>query len=184
MNNLSYTRRFAVSRCRTGSLLLVFAAFSMNVFAANPDEHLVIVTPPRQGIDPLRADPKLSASLTVTKAANGTLVGSDSIGHPVIACSLEAVRALHEKHSLNPIDAAGSTWKPVTDLKISYAHGEKPNADDLTKLGLRLVEDYEKGDFMTVEPLNRRIDSALLDKLERHEKVQHVAPSVSIPVAQ
>lgn len=71
-------------------------------------------------------------------------------------------------------------WEPVKRLKLSYDLSNKPSAEDLNKLGLRLIEDYEKGSFMIVEPLNNQIDSHLAQAIQAEPHISYatLAPSV------
>jgi subtilisin family serine protease len=75
---------------------------------------------------------------------------------------------------------APRNWHPVRRLKISYAQNNKPTEADLEALGLRLVEDYARGSFLVVEPINRRIDAALADRLAGSAKVRFAAAVLQV----
>jgi subtilisin family serine protease len=65
-------------------------------------------------------------------------------------------------------------------LTLNYEPNARPNDQQLKDLGLRLIEDYARGSFLIVEPINRQIDAALATRLERSPQVQYVSPSFRI----
>ncbi len=69
-----------------------------------------------------------------------------------------------------------------TRLLISYADKDtKPSADTLKAAGLTLVQDYERGSFLIVEPL-AAVTAATVDTLMKDEAVVYAAPDYIMSV--
>jgi thermitase len=125
--------------------------------------------------------PKLSPSLLAMRDAHGILKGSDDNGRPVISVSPPHFMAFSNSTSVRTVLAeAPRNWHPVKRLKLRYQLGNKPTAADLKTLGLTLIEDYAKGSFLVVEPLNQQIDAALASRLEASPQVQFVTPNMRV----
>lgn len=74
-----------------------------------------------------------------------------------------------------------------TRLLISYANDNaKPSAETLRDAGLKLVEDYQTGSFLIVEPQQGIVTATTVDALMADDAVTHAAPdyivSVSLPL--
>ncbi len=153
--------------------------------AVHAQRDLVVVDVERTSPKPDGARAKLSPALSATKFGDGILKGSDNLGRPVIALSAEGVERVKANQTIKsitkelPVD-----WSPITRLKIGYLASDKPAIAELSAMGLRIVEDYGKGSFMLVEPVDGQISAALLDKLESNLKVQHVTAALRTKAIQ
>ena len=103
---------------------------------------------------------------------------------PVIAVSAENYDKLAASKAVRHVtpDMLPGDVSPVAKrLKLSYKADDKPTEADLDKIGLKLVEDYQRGSFMIVDPVGDRIDAALADKLEQSTKIQYATPTFKRP---
>lgn len=118
---------------------------------------------------------KLAPALALTKNIGGALRGLDKDGRLVIALSQQLAAKFRASNPQRELRTVTTDWKPVTQLKVSYSAADKLKEDELRSLGLKLVEDYSPGSFMTVEPVNQEIGKQLLKRLENHPKIRHVS---------
>src|ERR1700736_810228 len=124
---------------------------------------------------------KLSPALLATKDARGVLNGVDDFGRAVITTANAALSKLRLSASvMSVLQATPPSWNSVKRLKLSYKSGSRPTEGELKEIGLKLIEDYEKGSFLVVEPLGKQIDAKLVDKLTSNSKIQYAAPSVAL----
>jgi hypothetical protein len=123
---------------------------------------------------------RLSPALVALKDSGGVLKGSDDRGRPVIAVSQAKVDALLKSRAVRSISDEGlpkeEALKKKVQLKLSYWSGKPPDKALLSELGLELVEDYEKGQFMIVKPLKGAVNADLAAKLEACPKIKYVTP--------
>jgi subtilisin family serine protease len=121
----------------------------------------------------------LSPSLIATRDGGGILKGSDILGNSVIAVPHANVKRFKASLSVRRLLFGGTVtpanYLPVKRLKLSYQSDSRPTDQDLQGLGLRVIEDYKKGSFLIVEPLNNNIDAELAGKLEK-AKISYAAP--------
>ncbi len=157
---------------------------SATIARADDASKVMMVPVPQPGSDTLKGHEKLSPTLVATKAVNGDLVGTDAHGNPVISFTTDAIEKLVGQPWAKKIQAPVGKWRPVTALMLSYESGKRPDTRELAELGVKLLDEYKAGNFMTVEPLNGRIDKTLIDKLESHAKVQYVALDMAISASQ
>ncbi len=155
-----------------------FGLFGCYGTSAQADDPLFLVdVHERRAIeDPAAA--RISPALLATRDGGGVLRGSDAMGKAVIAVPMANLPEIQRSKAVRRVsEVVPQDWTPVTRLKLSYKGLERPTNDLLKELGLKLIEDYGNGSFMIVEPVNRRIDSSLVTKLEACEKVRYVTPS-------
>lgn len=144
---------------------------------ANDEDKLYLVDVHGRRDIELDAAKKLAPSLIATRDGGGILKGSDALGRPVISVPAKKLTVLHESKAVRAVHTdVPKDWQPVRRLKLSYGLHTKPDDAELTNLGLRLVEDYQKGRFMVVEPKNGQIDAELTIKLEHCPKIEYIAP--------
>jgi len=189
---------------RTVCFLIVCAAFGASAFActgapddrgkgrprpaadaadgAEPDALLLVRLRPRQEVEAQsKSPPKLAPALVAVKDSGGVLKGCDEAGNPVIATARRNIEQVRSSPAVRAVsEQPPEGWQPVTRLTLNYEPGERPDERELKELGLRMVDDYGKGSFMTVEPVDRKIDAALAERLQRSAKVQYVSPSFRI----
>jgi hypothetical protein len=128
---------------------------------------------------------KLSPAHIATKDADGVLKGSDAAGRPIIAIPPARVQATQRSRAvISVIEGAPEAWSPIARLKLSYHRGDRPRDALLAELRLKLIEDYDKGSFMIVEPLEGQISGSLAKRLEECEKVRYVTPVLRVRVVQ
>jgi thermitase len=165
----------AISAVALGTVIAVFCADALG------RDKLYLVRP--HGRRSLTADsrPKLSDALIATRKAGGILKGANNVGQPVIltpeshTAALTAETAMWSATSDVPVN-----WYPVKRLKLSYEKDAKLTSADLEKLGLKLIEDYQRGQFLIVEPISKQIDAPLVSKLADDPKVQFATPTFRI----
>jgi hypothetical protein len=120
---------------------------------------------------------RLAPALLATKDAKGVLEGADLTGKPIIAVLPENLTKLKESKAVEGFrQKLPKEWYPVKRLKLSYWRGNKPSANNLQSMGLKTIEDYAKGAFLIVEPINGRIDGSLLEKLDKNTKIKYGVP--------
>ncbi len=128
------------------------------------------------------ANSTLSPMLIAVKDSGGVLKGTDSVGRAVISIPQQNVAQFKASAVVQDVsEDIPMDTRPVSQLKLSYATGKKPTDADLKALGLKHVgSDYQKGNFIMVEPLNGKIDAALASKLGKDKSIRFVTPSVNI----
>ncbi len=105
------------------------------------------------------------------------LKGYDASGKAVISVPTERVEQLRKSRAVRSINTeVPHDWQPVRRLKLSYKADHKPTEGDLRKLGLRLIEDYQKGRFLVVEPVSGQVDARLAEHLETDARIDYAAP--------
>lgn len=127
--------------------------------------------------------PKLSAALRAIIEAEGIVKGADESGRIIVSASDTKFTALKNSRAVQYFSThipSPINWEPVKQLKLSYDLSNKPSAEDLNKLGLRLIEDYEKGSFMIVEPLNNQIDSHLAQAIQAEPHISYATLALSV----
>lgn len=123
----------------------------------------------------------LSAALRVIKDAQGVLKGTDDAGQLIISTAQGSMKALRNSKAITFLsESVPTNWRPVKRLKVSYGPDNKPKEEDLRIAGLRLIEDYQKGSFMVVEPLSNQIDAQLAGKLEANSRFLFATPVLQI----
>ncbi len=169
--------KVSISAVVTFSFIILFLCGSKV-----PAQEKMMVATLRYERDLTSANPaKLSPALVATRDSEGILKGADDRGRPVISVATANIPKLTASRAvLSADETVPSNWKPVTRLKVSYTPAEKPTNADLEKIGLRKVEDYDKGSFMLVEPFNERIDAQLARLLAENPKIRYVTPSFNI----
>src|SRR5437868_35095 len=117
--------------------------------------------------------PKLSPTMIAIKASGGQLKGADAKGSPIISVPESNIEAYKScKEVVSSIDDVPTEMKPITKLKLSYTADNKPMPNDLDKMALTMLEDYQKGSYMIVEPKSKKIDSALAKLLEKQKTIR------------
>ena len=124
---------------------------------------------------------KLSRELEVVKRSGGRLVANAPDGTLIVSgVQANALADLLASSMVRAItDEVPKERSPVDKLRLSYAPGRKPAAEELEKMGLALVEDYAKGSFLVVRP-KVPIAAPLLAALEEAPAVTYVAPVMRI----
>lgn len=166
-----------LSTITTLAMLIAFASVS-----GAEGVMVAIETQQRSAPPSVAAAPKLSPALAAVKASGGVLKGSDDSGRPVLLVPNKlAIAALQKSPAVErKLDEVPLTWNRVRRLKISYKTNQRPSEEELTKLGLRTIEDYQKGSFLIVETVNREVDAKLADELDRSKQVRYATLSVPI----
>jgi hypothetical protein len=121
----------------------------------------------------------LDPVLVATKDVGGVLKGVDSSAKPKFVIAIPPANVPEARQ--NPVvrsltETVPRDWVAVTELKISYREGVRPSDDDLTRLGLKMIEVEPKLFIMVVQPVNGRIDATLVTRLERCAAFTHVTP--------
>ncbi len=161
------------------AILLVAAVGSGSVWAQ--DQRFIAEVRGRQSITDTPS--KLSPALLATKDADGVLLGSDEFGRPVISAA--NIRNVTRSKAVTSAAPAPVEWKPIhTDkslrLKLSYKQGTKPTSNDLERMGLKLIEDYQKGSFLIAEPFSGTVDASIVGRLEASASILFATPSFQI----
>lgn len=125
---------------------------------------------------------RLAPELDVLRQCNGRLLGFCRRGKPIIDVPKEQTDVLKSMALSVDENAPQPTARPVR-LLISYdRQGGKPTADTLKAAGLKAIEDYEKGEFLIVEPV-QMVSAQTVDTLMNDDAVIHAAPDyiMSVP---
>ncbi len=125
---------------------------------------------------------RLAPELDVLRQCNGKLVGFCRRGKPIIDVPKEQSDVLRSMSLSVDENAPQPTDRPVR-LLISYDKlNGKPNADNLKAAGLKAIEDYEKGQFLVVEPV-QVVSAQTVDTLMNDNAVVHASPDyvLSLP---
>lgn len=175
---------FWESICSAVLATLFCSLTSTDRWGSDRDSLYLVAVHARRDIE-ADAAKKLAPALLATKDAGGVLKGSDIAGNPVIAVPAGQVEKLRKSRAVRSISTdVPKDWHPVRRLKLSYKADIKPNGDDLRKLGVKLVEDYQKGRFMVVETIDGQIDAKLVDRLEGCSQIEYIAPLLQIKAIQ
>jgi hypothetical protein len=122
----------------------------------------------------------LAAALVATVDASGELKGSDKNGRPIIAIAEKDLKALQDSPAIRSVPVkAAKDWTPVNRLRLSYS-GASIGEKEAKELGLKIVEDYAKGSFLIVEPLDGKVNADLLKKLEKQPRIENVTPMFKV----
>jgi thermitase len=102
-------------------------------------------------------------------------------GHAVFDVSAGQVNSMRAMSTEMDADVP-PTEELSNRLLISYADKDnKPSADTLKAAGLTLVQDYERGSFLIVEP-QAAVSAATVDTLMKDEAVMYAAPDYIMSV--
>jgi hypothetical protein len=169
--------------------LLAISLFSLSLvgsaMAQDSAKALYVVDVAKVGGTAPPEQRKIAPALEVTKNSDAVLKGADERGRPVVALTDEGAASLKERNAISRVTPnAGVSWNPITSLKISYFGGAKPSLRELAQIGLQLLEDYPKGEFMLVRPKDNRIDAKIVRQLESNDKVRYVAPVAPFAAAE
>ena len=128
-----------------------------------------------------RSEQRLSSELAFCRHAKSRFKGVCRDGRAVYDVPGSQVRALQSMAS-----GIGSvipdTEQRSTRLLISYSNDNKPSEETLTAAGLQMIQDYESGSFLIVEPRGA-VTADNIDALMADDAVAYVAPDyiMSVP---
>lgn len=126
---------------------------------------------------------RLAPELYVVQQSGAELVGVTRCGRAVLSGednSLDQVRSM----STSVAAKIPPVPRKANRLLIRYqAAGGVPSDETLAKAGLQKVEDYRRGSFVIVEPLER-VTAASVNALMDDEAVLHVSPDYVMSITQ
>lgn len=122
---------------------------------------------------------KLSPMLLATRDSGGAFLGTDGKdravfdlpNEPMFASLTASAAMAREPERIVAVDGL----KPVRQLMLSYG-AEPPSASALSKIGLTVEKDYQRGKFLVVRA--ERIDGKLVSALERLPNLEYAAPKI------
>ncbi|HET6424252.1 MAG TPA: S8 family peptidase [Planctomycetaceae bacterium] len=118
---------------------------------------------------------RLAPELDVLRECNGKLTGFCKCGKPVIDVPPESKQTLKAMALTVDENPPPVTSRPMR-LLLSYdAQSGKPAAETLEAAHLRAVDDYQKGQFLVVEPI-QTVSAQTVDVLMSDDAVVHAAP--------
>lgn len=124
---------------------------------------------------------RLAPELDVLRHCNGKLVGFCKRGKPIIDVPKEQSEVLKSMALSVDENAPPPVDRPVR-LLISYDQQTgKPSAENLNAAGLKAVEDYERGQFLVVEPV-QTVSAQTVDTLMNDDAVVHASPDYILSV--
>lgn len=125
---------------------------------------------------------RLAPELDVLRECNGTLMGFCKCGKPVIEVPPESKPTLKAMSLTVDENPPPTTARPLRLLLSYEAQNGKPAAETLQAAGLKAVDDYQKGQFLVVEPI-QTVSAQTVDVLMNDDAVIHAAPDyvVSLP---
>ena len=128
-----------------------------------------------------KKDKRLAPELALVKNASSQYLGVCRDGKAVIEVPDAHVQVMQTMAAA--IDTEIPTEKERSrHLLLSYSDSEnKPSAETLRIAGLKLVEDYERGSFLVVEP-DGAVTSATIETLMADEAVDYAAPDYFMSV--
>ena len=137
------------------------------------------------------ADSKLSPELLALQRAGDTmqkaqLVGRTQQGHAVVRTSKAKAAELFAKPEDAGVVVSNDTenFTPIKRLIVSYEKDKRPTDASMQKAGLKVIEDYEKGNFLIVEPINDDgITVETVNQLDKHKLVKRAYPSYSVKLS-
>lgn len=125
---------------------------------------------------------RLAPELEVLRHCNGRLVGFCRQGKPIIDVPSDQTNILRSM-ALSVDDKAPQVAHRPMRLLISYEPiAGKPSTATITAAGLRTVEDYDRGSFLIVEPVET-VSARTVETLLNDNAVVHAAPDyvMSVP---
>ncbi len=133
----------------------------------------------------------LAPAIVAVKDAKGVLKGSDREGRVIIATLPAHLEDLRKSVAVKEVVKDVTADWTLTDvkplkLKLSYKRDAKPTKEELESIGVKTVDDYEKGAFLVVEAVSGLIDGKLAERLEANRKITYATPLFdlkAIPVA-
>ncbi len=131
------------------------------------------------------SEKRLAPELDVLRHCNGRLMGFCKRGKPIIDVPAEQANTLRSM-ALSVDDKAPEVAARPMRLLVSYdQQGGKPTAETLKTAGLKTIEDYQRGSFLVVEPVES-VSAQTVDTLMNDNTVVHAAPDyiMSIPPKQ
>jgi len=137
----------------------------------------------RWGVRPKgTSDRRLAPELDLVRRGGCRFKGICRSGKAVYSIPTDktnTVRSMAVKMDANVPDVDARSRR----LLISYADGVKPSVENLAAAGLRLVEDYEAGSFLLVEPAEE-VTSETVTALLSDQAVVHAAPDYVVSTNQ
>lgn len=125
---------------------------------------------------------RLAPELDVLRHCKGRLMGFCKRGKPIFDVPAEQTNTLRSMALSVDENPPQTTARPLR-LLVSYDQtAGKPTAETLKTAGLKAVEDYQRGSFLIVEPVET-VSSQTVDTLMNDDAVVYAAPDyiMSIP---
>lgn len=158
---------------------------------SDDDTHIAVSMKGQKKTEKDLVENKLSPELLALQRAGESvktaqLVGRSQQGHAVVKTN-----KANADHLLAHGDKAGvvvsketANFTPITRLIVSYEKGKRPTNESLLKAGLKVIEDYERGTFLVVEPINEDgITVETVNALAKHKQVKRAYPSYSVKLS-
>ncbi len=124
---------------------------------------------------------RLAPELDLVRHCKSHYLGVCRNGHAVFDVPAGQVKSMQARSRQMDSDVS-STEERSTRLMISYADQDtKPSAETLDKAGLKLVQDYERGSFLLVEP-QADVTAQTVETLMSDEAVVYAAPDYIMSV--
>lgn len=132
-----------------------------------------------------KSEKRLSSELAMVRHAKSHFMGVCRDGRSVYEVPAEQEQSMRSM-SVGVEEEALNIEERSTRLLISYSdENNKPANETLKAAGLQMIQDYEDGSFLIVEPIGA-VTSGTVDALMADSAVAYVAPDyiMSIPVLQ
>lgn len=157
------------------AILLVAAGLSTGFTATAQAQAPVPETVFLVEVSGSRGQGNLSNTLRVALECDGILKGVDGSGSLLVSVLASKEQALKQSKIVRTVSTnLPQTWQKILHLTLSYDKNNPLTKADLAALGLELVEDYARGEFLTVRLAKGTIlDAALVKKLEQQPKIRY-----------
>lgn len=166
----------------TWGILANCCSSSISLAEDQPEMKRITVSfKPAKTVIPEVRKQKLSPELRALKhVEGGRLLGRNDKGEAVIETHRNQANALFNKSDEVGLNVGSDTeeFTPIKRLVLSYEEGQRPSDESLKLAGLKVIEDYKKGTFLIVEPIDKAgITDKTVTALEDNQRVQRAYPN-------
>ena len=131
--------------------------------------------------------PELLALMQAGKSLKtAKLVGRSQQGKAVVQTDKRRADQLFMDREQFGIEVSSDTedFIPIKRLLLSYEKGKRPTDASLKKAGLKVIEDYEPGTYLVVEPIDGDgITVETVNQLDEHKQVKRAFPSYKVKLS-
>ena len=127
---------------------------------------------------------KLSPSLLAVKDSGGELKSLSIEQNKVVIVFLSKnLDKLIKSDAFENIEKSTKLYyTPIGELKLSYK--DNLSKEEIKSMGLNVVEDYSRGQFMIVSPIKGIINADLIEKIEKNPKIVFTTVNTNVKAIQ
>ncbi|MBY0358561.1 MAG: hypothetical protein K2W82_11215 [Candidatus Obscuribacterales bacterium] len=166
---------FHIKTSRLIAAILLVAGLSTGFISATQAQATITETVFLVEVSGARGQGNLSNTLRLALECDGILKGVDNSGSLLVSVPTSKEQALKQSKIVRSVNTSlPQTWDKILHLTLSYNKNNPLTKAELAALGVELVEDYARGEFLTVRLSKGTVlDAALVKKLEQNPKIRY-----------